>query len=94
MLSPFVAAFIIAYLLRRPIRLLSKALHINRKICAILVVLLFYGAIFLLLFLLGAKIFSAAKPFLLSLPAIYDLHVEPVLLVKKVLGLPLHFCDH
>ena len=80
MLSPFVAAFLIAYLLRRPIRFLARKTHISQKICAIFVVLVFYGIIFLLLFLLGAKTFSATKPFIMSLPSVYALHIQPVLL--------------
>ena len=43
MVAPFVTAFVIAYLLRRPICFASGRLHINRRVMAILMVLLFYS---------------------------------------------------
>lgn len=80
MLTPFVVAFLIAYFLKGPIRFLSKKLHINRKVTAIVLVLLFYSTIGLLLVLLGIKAYSAANTLIEKLPDIYSAHVEPVLM--------------
>ncbi|XBX08559.1 AI-2E family transporter [Enterocloster clostridioformis] len=43
MVAPFVTAFVIAYLLRRPICFASGRLRMNRRVMAILMVLLFYS---------------------------------------------------
>ena len=53
LLAPFVIGFVLAYLLKRPIRFASHKLHISRKAAAIALVLVFYCTIGLLLALLG-----------------------------------------
>ena len=57
MLSPFVAAFLIAWVLNGPIGFVSKRLRLSWKAAAILVVLLFYSTIGFLIFLLGQGVF-------------------------------------
>ena len=57
MLSPFVIAFVIAYLLKRPVIFLSRKLHLPRKPAAVLLVLVFYSTIGLLISLLGIRAF-------------------------------------
>lgn len=79
MLAPFVIAFIIAYLLKKPVVFLSRKLHLPRKPVAILLVLVFYSTIGLLLSLLGIRAFSSSRDLVLNLPQIYAAHVEPVL---------------
>ena len=78
MVAPFVTAFVIAYLLRRPICFASGRLHINRRVMAILMVLLFYSVAGLLFTLLCVKIFSNGKLLVASLPSVYANYVEPV----------------
>ena len=80
LLAPFVIGFVLAYLLKRPIRFASHKLHISRKAAAIALVLVFYCTIGLLLALLGIKAFSAAGDFLRGLPGFYTARVEPVLM--------------
>ena len=80
LLAPFVIGFVLAYLLKRPIRFAAHKLHINRKVAAIALVLVFYCTIGLLLALLGIKAFSAAGDFLRGLPGFYTARVEPVLM--------------
>ncbi len=77
-LSPFIAAFIIAYLLRVPIRLLSGALRLPRKLAAILTVLLFYGTIGVLFSLLWLRVLAMAESLIRSMPLIYNTSVEPL----------------
>lgn len=79
MLAPFVIAFILAYLLRKPILFLSRKLPIPQKATAILLVLVFYSTIGLLLSLVGIRAFSSTRDLVLNLPQIYARHVEPVL---------------
>lgn len=78
MVAPFVTAFVIAYLLRRPICFASGRLRMNRRVMAILMVLLFYSAAGLLFTLLCVKIFSNGKLLVASLPSVYANYVEPV----------------
>lgn len=77
MFSPFVAAFLIAWVLKGPIGFVSERLRLSWRIAAILVVLLFYSTIGFVIFLLGVKAFSAAQEFTGSLPDIYAHYVEP-----------------
>ena len=79
MLSPFVIAFVIAYLLKRPVIFLSRKLHLPRKPAAVLLVLVFYSTIGLLISLLGIRAFSTTRDLVMNLPQIYAAHVEPVL---------------
>ena len=80
LLMPFVIGFVIAYLLKRPIRFASTKLKVNRKLVAIIMVLVFYCTIGLLLVLLSIKAFTAAGDFLQQLPSFYTWRVEPVLM--------------
>ena len=79
MLAPFVIAFVIAYLLKKPVIYLARKLRLPRKPVAILLVLVFYSTIGLLISLLGIRAFSSSKDLVLNLPQIYAAHVEPVL---------------
>ena len=63
LLMPFVIGFVIAYLLKRPIRFVSTKLKVNRKLVAIIMVLVFYCTIGLLLVLLSAAVPTAASCF-------------------------------
>ena len=56
LLTPFALAFVIAYLLRRPIVFLSRTLHAPKGLTAVLLVVLTYGIIGLLLTLAGIRI--------------------------------------
>ena len=71
LLAPFVIAFILAYLLRKPVLFLSRKLHIPQKPTAILLVLIFYSTIGLLLSLVGIRAFSSTRDLVLNLPQIY-----------------------
>ncbi|MEG0378631.1 MAG: AI-2E family transporter, partial [Eubacterium sp.] len=68
LISPFVIAFFIAYILKRPICFLAERLPIHRKLSALVMVLLFYGIIVTLLILLGAKAFSGIQYMIMNLP--------------------------
>ena len=72
LLAPFLLAFVIAYLLRRPVAFLEKHLHLPHKAAAILGVLVFYSTIGLLLALAIIKLFSAAQTVIFQLPSLYN----------------------
>lgn len=93
LISPFVIAFFIAYVLKRPICFLADKLPIHRKLAALVMVLLFYSIVVTLLILLGAKAFSGLQYLIMNLPRLYTTHVGPMLtgvigaLEQSVLGL-------
>lgn len=81
MVAPFAAGFVIAWFLQRPSRFLSGRLPISRKATALVLVLVFYSVIGLLISLLGIRAVTMAKALMRSLPQLYQLHIEPALMV-------------
>lgn len=79
LIAPFVIAFIIAYLLRKPTIYISKKFNLPYKPVALLFVLLFYSTIGLLLVLLGIKAISLFTALLASLPELYATQISPLL---------------
>lgn len=79
-IAPFVIAFMIAYVLDKPITFLSNTCHINRTFMAIIVVILFYGAIGILCVLTGIRVFVFIKELFSYLPHLYTLEIEPFLM--------------
>ncbi len=79
LLSPFVIAFVIAYLLKRPIRFLARKTGLPKKAVAIAMVLVFFGTIGLLIALLGFKALSSAGMLLRNLPQLFSTYATPVL---------------
>lgn len=75
-IAPFAIAFVIAWVLQRPIRLLKK-LHLPAKPMAVLVVLLFYGVVGALLALIGIKAAGGIVTFSNNLPHLYEAHLLP-----------------
>ena len=78
-LAPFLIGFLIAYILRRPIRFLSERFHIPKKLTAIGLVAVFYVTIGSVLVLGSIQIFSSAASLVESLPALFRDYVIPVL---------------
>ena len=79
LLMPFVVAFIIAYALRRPIRFLSRTLHIPKGVVAVLLVVLTYGLIGLVLALLAIRATATVASLVNQVPALYAAHILPLL---------------
>ena len=79
LLFPFVAALFIAYILRRPIRFLSRKTTLPRKASAVVMVLIFYGTIGTLLVLGSIRALSFVSDLVQSLPRIYLQYVNPVM---------------
>lgn len=79
LLFPFVAALVIAYLLRRPIRFLSAKTKLPAKASAVVTVLIFYGTIGTFLVWGSVGAFSYVIDLVQSLPEMYLRYVNPVL---------------
>ena len=77
LLMPFVIAFAIAYILKKPIQLLTEKLHLPGKLSAILAVILFYTVTGALLTLLGIKAVSGLAALIRNLPTLYETYAQP-----------------
>ena len=79
LLMPFVIAVVIAYLLRRPIRFLSRTLHVPKTLVSVLMVVLTYGVIGLAMTLLGVRVTATIGSLVDQIPSIYSSHLLPAL---------------
>jgi len=79
LVSPFLFALIIAYLIRRPALFISKLTRIPYKLIAFLHVLLFYCTIGVLISLAGVKLLSTLADFVSNLPPLYTDQIVPSL---------------
>ena len=82
LLFPFVAALFIAYILRRPIRFLSRKTTLPRKASAVVMVLIFYGTIGTLLVLGSIRAFCFLSFQVERFPRILLHYVTPVVRVN------------
>ena len=80
LISPFIFAFLIAYMLQKPTKSLAVMLKIPPKMVSIVLVLLFYSTIGLLFSLIGVKLISVVTALISGLPMIYETQLEPFLL--------------
>ncbi len=78
-IMPFLLGFLIALAFRPLIRLVSDATKINRRVCAFTLVLLGYGLVGFLVWLLGNRLFQTIKDFCLNLPGFYAQEIAPFL---------------
>ncbi len=88
---PFVIGLAVACILNPLIRFLTARVRISRKICAPVLVALFYILICLLIYLFGAKIVSFIQSAAVRLPEYYAAHIEPqieILMDKIAEGFP------
>lgn len=79
LVSPFLFAFVFAYLLMKPTRYLSSKLKLPYKPIALMLVLLFYCTIGVLISLLGVKLVSTVTAVISQIPIIYETQLEPFL---------------
>ena len=77
LVMPFAIAAVTAYLLRKPVCLLEKKLHLPGKLAAVSTVILFYGAAGALLVLLSIKAASGVADIVGVLPHMYETHLFP-----------------
>ena len=80
LISPFIFAFLIAYMLQKPTKSLAVMLKIPPKMVSIVLVLLFYSTIGLLFSLIGIKLISVVTALISGLPLVYESQLEPFLL--------------
>lgn len=79
LISPFILAFLIAYILKKPARLISAKFKIPPKFVSVILVLIFYSTIGVLFSLIGLKLFSTITSIISRLPSMYENQLEPFL---------------
>lgn len=80
LLSPFVFAFIVAALLRKPTRFLDRKLPLNRRVCGLITAVLFFVIVAFLGYLGGGGIIGGIQKLLVNMPEFYNKTVEPLLI--------------
>lgn len=79
LLMPFVIGMIIAVLFRRLIDLIEAKTHIKRAFVSIFILLVFYGILGYLIFLIGFKIVNFVGDLVTGLPSLYRNTIVPAL---------------
>ncbi|KAF5088226.1 Sodium-lithium/proton antiporter [anaerobic digester metagenome] len=80
LLSPFILAFLIAYLLKGPAKAISEWTRLPNKLVSFVLVLVFYGGAGILVALVGVKLISTLTQTIGALPDIYEYQLRPFLL--------------
>lgn len=78
-LTPFIAGFTIASILKPVIRKAELKLRINKKLLSALIILIFYATIGVLIGLISVKLFVSTKEVFTGLPVIYKNSIEPAI---------------
>ncbi|MEA4915348.1 MAG: sporulation integral membrane protein YtvI [Christensenella sp.] len=76
-LMPFLIAFLVSLLLKPAVAFLHSKLKLPRGLVGIVLVVVFYALVGLLLTVIGVQLFSAAKSFFMTLPALYANTIVP-----------------
>nr|WP_320025737.1 sporulation integral membrane protein YtvI [uncultured Acetobacterium sp.] len=80
LLSPFILAFLIAYVLKGPAKAISQWTKLPNKLVSFILVLVFYGGAGILIALVGVKLISILSNTFTALPEIYEYQFRPFLL--------------
>lgn len=78
-LIPFIVGFVIAVSVNAPVKAICKKIKINQKFCAVVFLLIEYAILVLIIWSVGAKIFSSIRDLVSNLPAYYDESIAPLL---------------
>jgi sporulation integral membrane protein YtvI len=76
---PFIVGFIVALLLKPVMHYISKKLHVNKKVVAVVVILLFYVAVGIFVSWIGVRLLNELKDIIIQLPEIYSGEIEPII---------------
>lgn len=80
LLSPFIFAFLIAYLLKKPAKAISLSTKLPYKIVSFFLVLIFYIIAGLIVSLLGIKLISLLTKMVKLIPSFYENQLVPFLI--------------
>lgn len=78
-LFPFFIAYIISAIVRPLVSTIRKRIKISHKLASVIVIVFFYCTVGVLIFFIGAGIYSFAKTQIAAFPQFYKTKIEPVL---------------
>lgn len=81
-IMPFIIGFVFVLAAKPPVDAICRVTHINRKVCAVVVLLIYYALIVLILWGLGAKVISTLKSLFTYMPQYYNDSIYPF--IRKV----------
>ena len=78
-LCPFIFGFLIAWLLQKPAKAMSRAFHLPGRLSAFLLTVVFYGVLFIAVGSAGLQAVSALEHFLPGVPTLYTTVIVPMI---------------
>jgi len=79
LVMPFIIGFIVALLLKPVIYFVSEKSHINKKVAAVTIILLFYSAAGFFVSWIGVRFLTELKNGIIELPKTYSMNIEPAI---------------
>lgn len=79
LVSPFIFAFIVAYLLKKPARAIAKNTKLPSRFVSFLVILIFYIVSGIVVFFLGVRFISTITRYITLIPVFYENQLWPIL---------------
>lgn len=78
LLMPFILAFLVACLLQRPIKFLNRTLRLKKKLCALIVALLFFVCLAAFIWWGGGELVTRMHGLIINLPTFYSDTIAPM----------------
>lgn len=80
LVSPFIFAFLIASLLKKPSKAIAQSTKLPHKLVSFIMVLIFYSTVGVLVSLIGIRFISRISKIISMIPAIYEKQLGPFLM--------------
>lgn len=78
-LTPFIVAFVIASLIRIPVKRLYGSSEVKNKLISVITCVIFFAVIFSILMVVSINLYHTVSEFLISIPMIYQNDIVPAL---------------
>lgn len=78
-LTPFIVAFVIASLIRIPVKRLYGSSEVRNKLISVITCIIFYAVVFSILMVVSINLYHTVSEFLISIPVIYQNDIVPAL---------------
>lgn len=77
-IMPFIVGFVIALLIRPTVSAVCRLTKLNRKVCTVIMLIIDYALLILIMWGLGAHIFTSLKELFTQLPSYYNDKISPL----------------
>ncbi|MDO4745677.1 MAG: sporulation integral membrane protein YtvI [Bacillota bacterium] len=79
LLMPFILAFLVAVLLQRPTKFLNRKLRLKKRLCALIMSLIFFMALAAFISWGGVELVTGVHKLFINLPQFYSNTIEPMI---------------